>query len=218
MALLSAHGRATRGSAGFCFSLVELLGAACLGLLVWGVVLQLTTPEGPISYTVGSAPSAIWRGRVLMRCGPAFGLHGEPSGGPAQNRVLLDGLADPGRHTADRDGAAGGCGGVRVEIKLPQHAIRMHSEYAVLIQEPAMPSLQIRDLPDPLHRLLQRRASAQKRSLSQQALADLEAIAGGDPRQRRQQALERIAQRWQQRPALQWNASPESLIRSDRER
>jgi len=81
-----------------------------------------------------------------------------------------------------------------------------------------MASLQIRDLPDPLHRLLQRRASAQKRSLSQQALADLEAIAGGDPRQRRQLALERIAQRWQQRPGLQWGESPESLIRSDRER
>jgi len=137
------------------FSLVELLVAACLGLLVWGVVLQalvadgrqverlvrqvrergqqrrvvallrgdllratrvdlalgvgaacglggrdpvlqLTTPAGPITYTVGSPPSAIWRRRVLMRCGPAFGLHGEPSAGAAQNRVLLDGLALPG--------------------------------------------------------------------------------------------------------------------------
>ncbi len=55
-----------------------------------------------------------------------------------------------------------------------------------------MPSLQIRDLPEPLHQLLQRRARAHKRSLSQQALADLETLAGGDPRLRRQQALERI--------------------------
>ena len=31
-----------------------------------------------------------------MRCGPAFGLYGEPSAGAAQNRVLLDGLAVPG--------------------------------------------------------------------------------------------------------------------------
>ena len=31
-----------------------------------------------------------------------------------------------------------------------------------------MASLQIRDVPDPLHRLLQRRATAQERSLSQQ--------------------------------------------------
>ena len=44
-----------------------------------------------------------------------------------------------------------------------------------------MPSLRIRDLPEPLHRLLQHRAQAHKRSLNQQALADLEAIAGGDP-------------------------------------
>ncbi|MEA5391451.1 hypothetical protein VB738_09285 [Cyanobium gracile UHCC 0139] len=65
---------------------------------------------------------------------------------------------------------------------------------------------------------MQRRASAQKRSLSQQALADLEAIAGGDPRQRHRLALERIAERWQQRLALPWEETPESLIRSDRER
>ena len=43
-----------------------------------------------------------------------------------------------------------------------------------------MPSLQIRDLPEPLHRLLQHRAQAHKRSISQQALVDLEAIAGED--------------------------------------
>jgi hypothetical protein len=43
-------------------------------------------------------------------------------------------------------------------------------------------------------------------------------MVGGDPRQLRQLALERIAQRWHQRPALQWQESPESLIRSDCER
>jgi plasmid stability protein len=94
----------------------------------------------------------------------------------------------------------------------------MQSEYAHEVCALEMASLQIRDLPDPLHRFLQRRASAQKRSLSQQALADLESIAGGDPRQRRRLALERIAERWQQRQALPWEESPESLIRSDRER
>jgi plasmid stability protein len=81
-----------------------------------------------------------------------------------------------------------------------------------------MPSLQIRDLPEPLHRLLQRRARAHKRSLSQQALADLETMAGGDQRQRRQLTLERIQQRWKQRLPLQWTQPPEDLIRADRER
>ena len=46
-----------------------------------------------IVYSVGAAPSAIWRGQVLMRCGPAYGLDGViRQGGKAQNRVLIDGL------------------------------------------------------------------------------------------------------------------------------
>jgi len=40
------------------------------------------------------------RDPVLMRCGPAFGLDGEPSTGAAQNRVLLDGLTLPGLEAA----------------------------------------------------------------------------------------------------------------------
>ena len=82
----------------------------------------------------------------------------------------------------------------------------------------AMPSLQIRDLPEPLHRLLQHRAQAHKRSLSQQALADLEAVAGGDPRQRRRAVLERIAQRRPMPPTMDWAQTPEDLIRADRDR
>ena len=68
------------------------------------VVLHLSTPAGPITYSVGAAPSGIWRGRVLLRCGPAFGLDGEPAlGSQPQNRVVIDGL-DPS------PGAWGGCG------------------------------------------------------------------------------------------------------------
>ena len=57
-------------------------------------VLHLSTTAGPITYSAGAAPSAIWRGQVLMRCGPAFDLQGQPSiGSSAQNRVVIDGLA-----------------------------------------------------------------------------------------------------------------------------
>ena len=50
-----------------------------------------------IVYSVGAAPSAIWRGQVLMRCGPAYGLDGViRPGGRAQNRVLIDGLPKDG--------------------------------------------------------------------------------------------------------------------------
>jgi hypothetical protein len=66
-------------------------------------VLHLRTAQGTISYTIGSPPSAIWRGQVLMRCGPAYGLDGEPSTGSSQNRVLLDGLASGG-FAASRSG------------------------------------------------------------------------------------------------------------------
>jgi hypothetical protein len=56
-------------------------------------VLHLRTGAGPITYSVGAAPSAIWRGRVLMRCGPAFGLDGLITAGSASmNRVVIDGL------------------------------------------------------------------------------------------------------------------------------
>ena len=43
-------------------------------------------------YSIGAAPSPIWRGPVLMRCGPAFTLDGRPSSGAYQNRVVLDGV------------------------------------------------------------------------------------------------------------------------------
>ena len=58
-------------------------------------VLHLSTAAGAITYAVGPAPSPIWRGRVLMRCGPSYGLDGQLSVGAApQNRVVIDGLAE----------------------------------------------------------------------------------------------------------------------------
>ncbi len=72
------------------FTLTVLLVAMALALVVAGVV------QGQrITYSIGTAPSAIWRGKGLMRCGPAYGLAGELSSGAAQNRVVLDGLAPP---------------------------------------------------------------------------------------------------------------------------
>jgi prepilin-type N-terminal cleavage/methylation domain-containing protein len=59
-------------------------------------VLHLKVDEQPITYSVGAAPSGIWRGQVLMRCGPAYGLEGGLSAGAALNRVVLDGLPTGG--------------------------------------------------------------------------------------------------------------------------
>lgn len=70
--------------------------AAACSLGGRGVLLHLETPAGPITYSAGKPPEPIWRGTVLMRCGPAFGLDGTPSSGKPLNRVLLDGLAVDG--------------------------------------------------------------------------------------------------------------------------
>ncbi|MCS5704682.1 hypothetical protein NZK27_00610 [Synechococcus sp. FGCU-3] len=62
-----------------------------------------------------------------------------------------------------------------------------------------MATLQIRDLPDPLHQLMQQRARRHHRSLSQQALAALQALA-------------------QERGRRPFDPAPEELIRQDRSR
>jgi type II secretory pathway pseudopilin PulG len=67
-------------------------------------VLELQTEAGTIVYSQGSPPSSIWRGEVLMRCGPAFSLTGEVSLGQFQNRVLLDGLQSEGFTAKNLDG------------------------------------------------------------------------------------------------------------------
>ena len=57
--------------------------------------LAITPRDGsePVVYSLGPAPSAIWRGDVLMRCGPAFDLQGGVrSDSRYQNRVVLDGV------------------------------------------------------------------------------------------------------------------------------
>lgn len=69
-------------------------------------LLQIEAGDQRVVYSLGPAPSAIWRGWVLMRCGPAFGLDGEPSPGASLNRVVLDGLAAGGVRAEIRDGAS----------------------------------------------------------------------------------------------------------------
>ena len=76
-------------------------------------VLELQTEAGTIVYSQGSPPSSIWRGEVLMRCGPAFSLTGESSLGQFQNRVLIDGLQSEGFTAQNLDGT-------RLQLRLIQ--------------------------------------------------------------------------------------------------
>ena len=57
------------------------------------VLIAIHLPHGsaPVLYSLGTPPSGIWRGQVLMRCGPAFDLQGRSRASSAyQNRVVLD--------------------------------------------------------------------------------------------------------------------------------
>jgi prepilin-type N-terminal cleavage/methylation domain-containing protein len=96
------------------------------------VVLHLAPAAGnpaavPITYSLGKPADPIWRGRVLMRCGPAYGLHGELSSGAAQNRVVVDALAASEGFRAEPDGEGllrlelqqGWSDGGRLHIQLP---------------------------------------------------------------------------------------------------
>ena len=83
---------------------------------------------------------------------------------------------------------------------------------------PVVATLQIRDLPDPLHQQLQLRARRHHRSLSQQALSDLQQACGGDPRERRRQALADLQALAEDQGRRAFDPSPEELISQDRSR
>jgi prepilin-type N-terminal cleavage/methylation domain-containing protein len=89
------------------------------------VVLHLDTFSSPITYSLGNPAEPIWRGKVLMRCGPAYGLYGELGSGVAQNRVVLDALATNGFRAQPGD-----MGMLRLEIEQAwSHGGRLHSQW-----------------------------------------------------------------------------------------
>ena len=81
-----------------------------------------------------------------------------------------------------------------------------------------MASLQIPDLPGPLHQMLQLRARQHHRSLNQQALSDLQLSCGGDHRERRRQAIADLQALAGQQGVQKFDPEPEDLIRLDRSR
>ena len=82
-------------------------------------VLHLSTAAGAITYAVGPAPSPIWRGRVLMRCGPSYGLDGQLSEGAApQNRVVIDGLAEAPPRWSGCAALLGGTAGNSIDLAM----------------------------------------------------------------------------------------------------
>ena len=119
--------------------LASAVGAAC-AMAGRQPILQMKSAAGVITYSLGDPPSPIWRGRVLMRCGPAFGLDGEPSAGASQNRVVIDGLSATGFRAE-----SSAVGQLRLsleqELTLPggrQQRIRTGSTVAAVVVPPVL--------------------------------------------------------------------------------
>jgi plasmid stability protein len=87
----------------------------------------------------------------------------------------------------------------------------------IAIQDHAMPSLQIRDLPDDIYEALSFRAASEHRSLTQQALADLTQVVKSRQTDVRKELLASIRQDISDK-ALAEELLPENLIRKDRSR
>ncbi len=79
-----------------------------------------------------------------------------------------------------------------------------------------MPSLQIRDMPDEVYEALAERAQKQRRSLAQQAIADLARMPELEARHRRQAVIVRLRTA---KPVLRGKPlDPVKLVREDRNR
>lgn len=79
-----------------------------------------------------------------------------------------------------------------------------------------MASLQIRDMPEDVYEALAERAKEQRRSLAQQAIADLARIPELEARRNRQSVIDRLLATPSRLPADA--PDPVDLIREDRDR
>ncbi len=77
-----------------------------------------------------------------------------------------------------------------------------------------MASLQIRDMPEDLYEALAERARLERRSLAQQAVADLARLEGLETRTRRERTVEYLRQKVRRRKI----SDPVRIVRNDRER
>ena len=81
-----------------------------------------------------------------------------------------------------------------------------------------MPSLQIRDLPDAIYRVLSLKARRERRSLARQAVIELERMSDIEIQDRRLQALSDLRERIQREGEMHVSRSPAEIVREDRER
>jgi plasmid stability protein len=92
-----------------------------------------------------------------------------------------------------------------------------YNELIAELREHAMPSLQIRDLPEDIYEALSFRAANEHRSLTQQALADLTQVVKSRQTDVRKELLASIRQEISNEAPTE-ELLPENLIREDRSR
>lgn len=81
-----------------------------------------------------------------------------------------------------------------------------------------MPSLQIRDLPEHLYRVLSEKARRNRRSLAQQATVELERLTGAEARNRRLATVEALRRQHENHGLHDTTLDPTAAVREDRER
>ena len=81
-----------------------------------------------------------------------------------------------------------------------------------------MPSLQIRDLPDAIYRVLSLKARRERRSLARQAVIELERMSDIEVRNRRLEALSDLRERIQREGEKHVSRSPADIVREERDR
>jgi len=81
-----------------------------------------------------------------------------------------------------------------------------------------MPTLQIRNLPERVYRALAEKARRERRSLSGQAIVELERLTAKDRRLRRLDAVRELRTRLAIRGEIPISQAPVHVIREDRDR
>ena len=80
-----------------------------------------------------------------------------------------------------------------------------------------MPSLQIRDLPDAIYRVLSLKARRERRSLARQAVIELERMSEVEARNHRLEALRDLRERILREGEKAVSRSPAEIVREDRD-
>ncbi len=133
--------------------------------------------------------------------------------GLAEDAVLIARPQDVNRSWRSAD--IGACLFQAVDRLTHQNACIMMKAVS---SEVVVPSLQIRELPEALYRMLSLKARRERRSLAQQAVIELERLSEMEAGARRHQALQTLREQIEAGGEVPVSRPPVDVVREDRER